>query len=91
MGDGLGQKVIGTLVATLSTALGVVSMGDVLRCRRNKSLGKVGHASPERAAVVRKVWTCFLTGWCLCVPASLLMRPMAIMVNQFCTEGCVSF
>jgi len=36
------QHVIGILVATLSTALGVVSMGDVLRCRRNKSLGKVG-------------------------------------------------
>jgi len=52
MGDGLDQQVIGTLVATLSTALGVVSMGDVMRCRRNKSLGKVGHAPPACAAVV---------------------------------------
>jgi hypothetical protein len=51
MGDGLEQHVIGMLVATLSTAMAVVSMGDVLRCRRNKSLGKVGHAPPEWAAV----------------------------------------
>ena len=41
MGDGLDQHVIGILVATMSTAMGVVSMGDVLRCRRNRSLGKV--------------------------------------------------
>jgi len=55
MGDGFGQHVIGILVAALSTALRLVSMREVLRCRRNKSLGKVGHAPPEWAAVVREV------------------------------------
>lgn len=64
MGDGLEQLLktwVPIWAAVLSTALGFVPMGDVLRCRRNKSLGKVEHPLSEWVAVVRGLWRCCLT------------------------------
>jgi len=54
MGDMLEQLLASWVpisAAVLSTAMAFAPMGDVLRCRRNKSLGKVG--TPPRDVLLQ--------------------------------------